>query len=363
MPRGKKKEENKETPKSAVTKKINQGKFGFDLEAYKKNKNLSKAATFKKQEFYKLSPAFQDVISIPGIPKGHITLLRGHSNTSKTTAMVEAAMAAQRDGDLPVFIITEMKWSWDHAKQMGFEVNESVDEETGEITYSGDFIYIDRSSLGTIENVADFIADMILAQENGEIPVNLCFLWDSIGSIPCQQCIDSNKSNPMWNAGAISNNFGNFINQKIILSRKDTSKYTNTLIAVNQIRVEYPATPKEQAKLKNKGGEAMFRDATYIITFGNVKGPGTTKLKAQKEGREVEWANIVKVSVDKNHYTGIQTSGRIVSTVHGFIRNDPKEIAQYKKEHSHEWAKILGSDSFDIVEEEDNSEVTSSSED
>ena len=34
---------------------------------------------------------------------------------------------------MPVFIITEMKWSWEHAKMMGLEVNEVVDKETGEV--------------------------------------------------------------------------------------------------------------------------------------------------------------------------------------------------------------------------------------
>ncbi len=32
-------------------------------------------------------------------------------------------------GILPVFIITEMKWSWEHAKQMGFKVEDVIDEE------------------------------------------------------------------------------------------------------------------------------------------------------------------------------------------------------------------------------------------
>jgi hypothetical protein len=46
----------------------------------------------------------------------------------------------KREGILPVFIITEMKWSWEHAKMMGLEIDEIVDETTGEIVnYSGHF--------------------------------------------------------------------------------------------------------------------------------------------------------------------------------------------------------------------------------
>ena len=78
---------------------------------------------------YHLSPAFQKVAGVPGIPMGHISLLRGHSDTGKTTALLEAAVSAQNMGILPVFIITEMKWNWEHAAQMGLEVNLIKDEE------------------------------------------------------------------------------------------------------------------------------------------------------------------------------------------------------------------------------------------
>ena len=35
------------------------------------------------------------------------------------------------------------------------------------------------------------------------------FLWDSIGSVPCEMSIKSNKNNNEWNAGAMSTQFGN----------------------------------------------------------------------------------------------------------------------------------------------------------
>src|SRR5579862_1238001 len=100
----------KETLKSAVVAKVNVKKNGFDLSKFKKTKHLDETSKFKKQEFLKLSPAFQEALSIPGIPLGHITLLRGHSDTGKTSAMIEGIIAAQKAGKLPVIIVTEMKW-------------------------------------------------------------------------------------------------------------------------------------------------------------------------------------------------------------------------------------------------------------
>ena len=97
-------------------------KSSFDLTKFKDKKGLTGSVKFKPQQWVPLSPAFQEVTSVPGIPTGHIVLLRGHSDTGKTTALIEAAVSAQKSGVLPVFIVTEMKWNWEHALQMGLQM-------------------------------------------------------------------------------------------------------------------------------------------------------------------------------------------------------------------------------------------------
>jgi len=329
-------------------------KKSFNIDAFKKSKFLDQSVKFKPQRWIKLSEAFQDIISLPGIPMGHISLLRGHSDTGKTTAMLEAAVAAQKMGILPVFIITEMKWNWEHAQQMGFEMEPVVDTETGEIIdYKGFFLYVDRGSLNTIEDVASFIADLLSEQASGKLPFDLCFFWDSVGSIPCRLSVESNKNNNEWNAGAMSQQFGNFINQKIVLSRKENQPYTNTMVCVNKVWVAKPNSPMEQPKMKNKGGDTMFFDSSLVVTFGNISNSGTSKIKATKDGKDVEFAKRTKISVDKNHVTGVQTKGTVTMTVHGFIADDKKAIDAYKKEHSKDWLQILGSADFDVVEEDE----------
>jgi hypothetical protein len=283
----------------------------FSLDKFKKGKNLGQSSSnFKPQAWIKFTEPVSEMLEMPGIPKGHITLVRGHSNTGKTTLLIEAAIEAQKTNVLPIIIITEMKHSW------------------------------------------EFIADLLDEQKKGNLPYDLLFLWDSIGSIPCQMSIDKNTNSPMWNAGAMSQQFANFINQRLIMSRKESQAYTNTMLCVNKVWVEPALMPMAQPKLRNKGGDSMFFDASFIITFGNVTSPGTQKVKATKNGKEIEFALKTKVSCDKNHVTGVTAKGTIVSTAHGFIKNSPNEINKYKKEHSKNWASILGSDDFDIVEEE-----------
>ena len=324
----------------------------FNLDAFKEKKGLKQNIKFKDQEWIPLSQAFQDVTSIPGIPMGHIVLLRGHSDTGKTTAMIEAAVSAQKRKILPVFIITEMKWNWEHATQMGMDVKEVRDPDTNEVlNYEGNFLYVDRETIHSIEDVAGFILDLIDEQKKGNLPYDLLFLWDSIGSVPCEMSLKSNKNNNEWNAGAMSTQFGNNVNQKITLSRKESSPYTNTLVCVNKVWTLKPESPMGQPKLMNKGGYAMWFDSTFVVTFGNIMTAGTSKIKAIKDGKQVEFAKRANLQIDKNHINGVTTRGRIVMTPHGFINDDPNELKKYKEQNAKEWAKILGGMNFDVIEE------------
>jgi len=340
----------KKTLQEAVSSEM---QASFNLDGFKSKKGLTSKAKFKEQEWIPLSSAYQEITSVPGIPMGHICLLRGHSDTGKTTALLEAAVEAQKRKILPVFIITEMKWSWEHAQMMGLKINEVVDEETGEVVdYNGNFIYVDRETINSIEDVAGFILDLIDEQKNGNLPYDLLFLWDSIGSVPCEMSIKSNKNNNEWNAGAMSTQFGNSVNQRITLSRKESSPYTNTLVCINKVWTLKAESPMGQPKLMNKGGYAMWFDSTFVVTFGNVMSAGTSKIKAIKDGKQVEFAKRVNIQIDKNHINGVTTRGKIVVTPHGFILDDDKSLKNYKSEQSEAWKKILGGGDFIIAEED-----------
>jgi hypothetical protein len=326
----------------------------FDLNKFKEKKGLSANIKFKEQRWIPFSPALQETLSIPGIPMGHIVTVRGRSNTGKSTTTIEAAVSAQKMGVLPVLIITEMKHDWNHWKTMGFEMVDVLDENENVVNHEGFFIYRDRTTLNAIEDIAVFIIDLLDEQKRGDLPYDLLFIWDSIGSVPCQMSLDHGKNDAMWNAGAIANQFGNFVNQQIVMSRKESSPYTNTLLIVNKTGNTRPKTPMEQVRMTNKGGDTMYYDASLCLTFGNITNAGTSKIEAIKDKKKVEFALRTRVACDKNHVNGITTKGTIISTVHGFIKDDPNVIKKYKDQHSSEWVGILGKGTYDI--QEDNSQ-------
>jgi hypothetical protein len=327
---------------------------GFDLDSFKKSKNLSESSKFKKQRWIPFSPAVADALSIQGVPMGQVTIARGGSDTGKTTLMIEAAVSAQQLGVLPIFIITEMKWDFAHAKKMGLELEAVTSDDDGkEVDYKGFFLYVDRSSLNTIEDVSAFIADILDEQKKGKLPYDLLFLWDSVGSIPCDMSVKQGNNNPMWNAGAMATQFGNFINQQFPLSRKEKYPYTNTFFVINKTGVQPALTPMSQPRMTNKGGNAMYWDAAIVITFGNVTNSGTSKINVQHKGKKVEFAKRTKIAIDKIHADcGIATASTVIVTPHGFIPDTPESVKEYKKTYAHEWfEEVTDIDSLQITED------------
>jgi len=210
-------------------------------------KQFSSSAKFKPQRFYDLGTEFLDAVGVPGPAMGHLNMFLGHSDTGKTTALVKAAVDAQKRGILPVFIITEQKWSFDHAKLMGFDCEEVVDKETGELDWDGFFIF--NNNFEYIEQITDYINSLLDAQENGDLDYDLLFLWDSVGSVPCKMTYDG-KGGKQHNAAVLADKIGMGINQRISGSRRSDSKHENTLL-INH-GSNYPIIPLVNLKSKQK---------------------------------------------------------------------------------------------------------------
>ena len=173
--------------------------------------------------------------------------------------------------------------------------------------------------------------------------------------------VKQGNNNPMWNAGAMATQFGNFINQQFPLSRKESYPHTNTLFIINKTGVQPALTPMSQPRMTNKGGNSMYWDATIVATFGNVTNSGTSKISVQHKGKKVEFAKRTKIAIDKIHADyGIATASTVLVTPHGFIPDTPEAIKEYKKTYAHEWFNEA-IDVSDLVQVEDNSEWEESS--
>lgn len=308
-----------------------------------KNK-FSTKTKYKPESFYNCGEAFYDACGLPGPVMGGINMFLGHSNSSKTTAMIIAAADAQRKGHLPVFIITEKKWSWEHAVELGLEATKNEDGE-----WEGMFIFND--SFDYIEQATDFINDILDAQEKGDIPYSLLFLWDSIGSVPCRMTYEG-RGGKMANASVLSDTIGMGIHSRITKSKKEDYPYYNTLVIVNQPWVDVDMTsPMSQPEIKSKGGEAIWLASSLVFLFGKQKKAGINHIDATKNGRKVSFAIRTRISILKNHINGLgYKDGKIIAVHNGYIADTKDSIDKYKKEYAEYWATKMGSYEFTLEE-------------
>ncbi len=282
---------------------------------------------------------------------GGINMFLGHSNSSKTTAMILAAVDAQKKGHLPVFIITEKKWSWTHAVELGLSAAQNSEGE-----WDGDFIFND--SFDYIEQATEFINQLIDAQEKGELPYSLAIFWDSVGSIPCKMTYEG-KGGKQHTASALADKVGMGIHSRISKSKKDDYPYYNTLVVIAQPWVELPDNPFGQPTIKAKGGEAIWLASSLVFLFGNQKNAGINHITATKNGRTISYAVRTKVSILKNHINGIAyKDGKIIAVPQGYIEDTKEALEIYKKQYSSYWNAILSGTGEITLDESDEPEIT-----
>jgi len=137
---------------------------------------MSTTTKYKPDLFLNCGEAFLEASGVPGPCMGHINMLLGHTNTGKTSALISSAVDAQRRGILPVFLVTEKKWSFEHCQLMGMDIYK---DDEGE--WQGFFLY--RDDFNYIEQVTDYINEIMDKQDKGELPYDVCFFWDSVGSV------------------------------------------------------------------------------------------------------------------------------------------------------------------------------------
>lgn len=345
----------------------------FDLDAYKKKRGLNFDTKERELRWIPLSESFHDAVKVPGIPIGYFTSFRGYSNTGKSTAIYEAIVGCQKIGVLPIIYETESNFNWEHAKNIGLDYEIVYDEETGKTSYVGDFVFMSgqdllekygnydhqHSKMGTkqlrgepvVEDIAFDMHTFLDDQINGDLQRDICFLWDSVGSINCFKGVTSKTSNNQWTAGALTNAFKSLVNFRIPSTRRESSPYTATFAVVQQIWLD-----NENKVIKHKGGEAFFYSPRLIFHFGGILTHSTEKLKATLNGEEYQFGVETKIRCEKNQVNGIEQKGKLASTPHGYW--NPDKLNEYKETHKEYIKRHLNTEYDDFIIEKEESNLS-----
>lgn len=325
-------------------------KKNFSLDNFKK-KIGGEDVPDKPIEWIKLSDGFKKATGLPGFAKGYVNLVRGHSNTGKSTALCEGIVSAQKRGDFVIIIDTENNLGRDRLSLMGFD-------------WDGNYLYIDNEYLlenfgkiqdkdrkeAAIEDMAKFIYYILDLQNEDDIPFDITFAIDSIGTLNCIKTVNAlekdESQNNMWNAGSYEKAFMNLLNNTIPNSRKINKPHTNTLIAVQKIWIDN----MNQGVVKHKGGETFYLGSRLIYHFGGIISHSTKRVTATSKKRELSYGIETKVNVAKNHVDGplggISMEGKIVSTPHGFVY--PDDLEEYKKKNVLYFRNLFEDDSINV---------------
>jgi hypothetical protein len=328
----------------------------FDINEFKKNLKLPTTAD-KPMEWFIMPKGFNDALSLPGIPKGYFTGCCGWNSTGKSTLKNCLIASAQRQGVLPVLFETESNFDFQYAINCGMEATPimGVDEETGEekiIDYDGNFILFNNEAIcdycgdmdystmtkkstkrkvAVVEDIAYIINDLLDKQETGELPMELLFVWDSVGSVSSWKSYTSKAGNNMFDANSISVAFNTIVNTRIPSSRSQNYPYTNSFFIVNKIWDSSMATMGKPS-VKLKGGVSFEYALRLLIFCGKIVTSGVKKLQATLKGEKYVFGTEAPISIKKNHLPtpyNVTYEGDIICTSHGIIAES--ELDEYKK--------------------------------
>lgn len=335
----------------------------FNVKDFKKSflgEKTAKTAD-KELEWIVMPKAYQDAVRLPGVPMGRTTMLRGWSDTGKSTLKNLAIAGAMRQGILPVIFETEGNFDFQYAKDCGMDIEpvygEVVDEITGEmvegiVDWEGNYLLFTPTKIcefcgkmdystgkeGTkerkvavIEDIGYIINTLLDQQDNGELPMPLLFIWDSVGSIVSWKSHQSKVGNNMFDANAINNVFKPIF-PRISASKEVGSPYTNTMIVVNKIWKDTANSVGGAVAIANAGGESFQYGIRLQIHVGGVAKAGVKKLKATYKGEEYQYGTVTKIAVCKNQLPtpyNITYNGTMCCVHNGIITED--EINVYKK--------------------------------
>lgn len=348
--------------------------FGLDSGAEGqpvKRSELVGTSAKKPQAFIPMKKAFVDATKLPGIPMGYCTIVGGWSDTGKSTLVNELIASCMNNNILPVIFDTEGNFDWSYAVDCGAKAvpvyGDIIDDETGEVTYGiqrwkGPFLFFDRNALlknwgkwdykanketskqraqAVIEDIAKAMNTILDKQKEGVIKQPICFIWDSIGSIPSFASVTGTKNN-MYDAGALSVQFNDILNGRIPQSQSVSEPYTNTMFCVNKIWNDSMNSMNGIPSIEYKGGKTFFYGARLIIHLGGIAKAATKKLNATAKGQTYRYGIVTKVKIVKNQLPtpyNVTYEGEMACVHNGLLEMD--KLEEYKKVNMKEILKRI----------------------
>lgn len=295
----------------------------FNLEDYNESE-VKTEVVYKEDTDIILQKEVSDAIGMPGIRMGSVSAMYGLSNSGKTTLMLHIAAQAQKQGIVPIIIVTENKMDWKRANEMGLDTSKSK--------------CIIREDLEYLEDVYDYISQKTEDVKTGKLPMDTVILWDSVASTPSRESLEiakdgsiKKKYGPQKSASVIGY-YNPIIMKRVSSTRQIDSKGKVALVMLTQAYVKPAEFAGGMATIVPNGGEKIWFPLSLCLEIKEGM-----PLRATVEGKQIQYGTVCKIKVAKNHLSPVSTSGELVITSDKILPNDKNAIEVYKKENKHKW--------------------------
>lgn len=287
--------------------------------------NKEEVAKVSVGKWLEMPDAFQDATGLPGLPVGNITHVYGKPNTGKTTMLMQGIVQAQKQGFLPILILTEHKFSFKRLEEyMDGDPEDMLvlHAETIDQAYS------------FMEKILNDLRTGVLVLEDADgndqefdvSDLDVFIFMDSIGNAMSQEELeydveDGDKS--MGKHAKALKRLTKRINR--IVGKRELRQRVGILL-LNQSYMSMPAYgPAVETPY---GGDGVPYSCVLNIRLRRKK-----DISMKLKGRDTVIGLETIIEVKKNHITHTMPKHAVYTVATGMIKAEKAELDNFKKTH------------------------------
>ncbi len=323
-----KKKDTKETPKNTLKNVASAFQTHLNhqyQEAVSYVPDKDEVAKVSISKWLEMPEAFQDATGLPGFPVGNITHVYGKPNTGKTTMLMEGIVQAQKQGFLPILILTEHKFSFKRLEEyMGGNPEEMLILHADTIEQAYSFMEKILNDLRT--------GVLVIEDPDGqdvEIDVSgldVFIFMDSIGNTMSQDELEYDAEDGDKSMG------------KHAKALKRLTKRVNRIVGKRELRQRvgilllnqsYTSMPAYGPAIETPyGGDGVPYSCVLNIRLRRKK-----DLKMKLKGRDTVIGLETLIEIKKNHITHTMPKHPVFTVATGMLVADKAELDNFKKTH------------------------------
>jgi len=292
-------------------------------EAVSYTPDTSKIESVTVSKWVKMPGAFSEAIGLPGLPIGNITHVYGKPNVGKTTLLMEAISNCQKQGILPILILTEHKFDFTRlSKFMDADPEAMIVLAAGSLEQAYSFMekILRDIRAGKIVIEDEDGKDLIINTEGQ----TFYMLMDSIGNTMSESELDYDVEDHGKSMGKGAKAIKTLTRRLNHLLGKTEVRSKCGILLLNQ---SYQSMPSYGPSIETPyGGDGIPFSCALSI---RLRRKGDLKMSLKGKDTVIGLETIVEVK--KNHIAHTMPIGTVYTVASGMLESTKEALDNYKK--------------------------------